>query len=209
MKHHLNPRGLVAALREHTAGHHKEAERAMNIMAPGLTREEYAEKLLRLYAFFAPLHRFFEASGDSPLRHYSDRLAADIEFLTGEKPEILDIEGRDKIFASLSDPYFRHGSFYVIEGSALGGQIVSRHLNQKLGISPETGGSYFFAEGPRIYQNWRRKLEELSKWDDRPEVWPAVLNGAEATFKFFASLFGTEVARGASIIRLDRPAARG
>ena len=46
------------------------------------------------------------------------------------------------------------GSIYVIEGSTLGGQVISRHLKEHLGLTPENGGSFFASYGPMVGPMW-------------------------------------------------------
>lgn len=46
------------------------------------------------------------------------------------------------------------GSLYVLEGSALGGQVIARELARH-GIGPQAGGSYFAGAGPATGARWR------------------------------------------------------
>jgi len=60
------------------------------------------------------------------------------------------------------------GSLYVIEGSALGGQVIARGLASRHAIGPETGGAYFWGWGAETGARWRefRALLESELADD-------------------------------------------
>lgn len=47
------------------------------------------------------------------------------------------------------------GSLYVIEGSALGGQVITPRLQRDLGLEPGRGASYFNGYGERTSAMWR------------------------------------------------------
>ena len=49
----------------------------------------------------------------------------------------------------------RLGCLYVFEGSTLGGQVISRVLGQRLGLSPVSGASFFGGYGPETGAKWR------------------------------------------------------
>lgn len=54
------------------------------------------------------------------------------------------------------------GSLYVLEGSALGGQLIARRLRQQHGLAEQDGGAYFNGWGPRtgaMWQQFRAQLE--------------------------------------------------
>lgn len=47
------------------------------------------------------------------------------------------------------------GCHYVLEGSTLGGQVISRHLQKTMGVVPGRGGSFFASEGRDMGVMWR------------------------------------------------------
>lgn len=46
------------------------------------------------------------------------------------------------------------GTLYTIEGSSLGGQVISRHLAANLGLTPERGARFFYGYGDDILPYW-------------------------------------------------------
>jgi heme oxygenase len=47
------------------------------------------------------------------------------------------------------------GVLYVIEGSSLGGQLILKELQQRHGLTTETGARFFTGYGERISAQWR------------------------------------------------------
>lgn len=77
------------------------------------------------------------------------------------------------------------GALYVIEGSALGGRILSRRLQESLGIDPGSGGRYFFGHGAETALRWRGFIEWLEGMQlDRAGA-EAAAAAAQAVFERF------------------------
>lgn len=55
------------------------------------------------------------------------------------------------------------GVQYVLEGSSLGGQILSKQLINSLGYTPVNGGRFFAGYGDQISRNWK----DFSNWGNR------------------------------------------
>jgi len=73
------------------------------------------------------------------------------------------------------------GSLYVMEGSKLGGQQISKVLERALGLTGDLGRSYFKGEGAATAPRWREFLGELMRLSEgRPE--PEIIAGASDTF---------------------------
>jgi heme oxygenase len=53
------------------------------------------------------------------------------------------------------------GSMYVLEGSALGGQVIARHAQQQWGLGPDNGGAYFHGWGRHTGALWADFRERL------------------------------------------------
>ncbi len=47
------------------------------------------------------------------------------------------------------------GCLYVLEGSTLGGQVLSRHVREAMDIVPGRGGSFFASDGRDVGAMWR------------------------------------------------------
>jgi heme oxygenase len=75
------------------------------------------------------------------------------------------------------------GSLYVIEGSALGGQVITPRLQRDMGLAPGRGASYFHGYGPRTGAMWREFREKaVAEVGSEPAGRRAATEAAQATF---------------------------
>lgn len=157
-------------------------------------RQDYIQRLKD----FAGLHWAFERKlsqlpEDSPLkqfyqgpRHKSFWLMQDLKHLDPESsPD--QIEGRELFTGWGEDQLW--GAVYVIEGSTLGGQIISRELTQSLGLHRETGASFFSSYGEDTGRRWKEFLATLADQEKNKLDPQKVVQGARDTFGFFESQF--------------------
>ena len=80
------------------------------------------------------------------------------------------------------------GCLYVLEGSMLGGQMISRQFGEKLGITPATGGRFFNGYGADTGRQWRAFGTWAQTASDRAGGLEApATRGAEQTFRCFGS----------------------
>lgn len=57
-------------------------------------------------------------------------------------------------FEYIDSPATAIGALYVLEGSSLGGQFLSRQLHDRLQVTPANGGAYFAAYGAATARHW-------------------------------------------------------
>ena len=77
------------------------------------------------------------------------------------------------------------GMLYVIEGSTLGGQLISKHLTTNLGITPKTGGRFFGGYGENTAHFWADFLQFAANIDDDAKQCLSAKNMACETFCLF------------------------
>ena len=153
-------------LRESTRADHLRLEDVLNLLDPELTRERYGRVLVGFHAFYAPLeaqlqrhHRTAPLTLDFSLPRRALLLVADLDVL-GLSPAAHD--------AALMPEIRTHSEFagrlYVVEGAALGGQVLARHLADKWGIDRNSGAAFFSGSGPiETGQRWARVLTWLER----------------------------------------------
>jgi heme oxygenase len=73
------------------------------------------------------------------------------------------------------------GGLYVTEGSTLRGQIISRQLQQMLGLSPRRGAAFFSSYGLQVHSMWRSFCATLLT-NTPPEQEELVIASAKQTF---------------------------
>ena len=161
-----------ARLRAATAVLHRRVEDGVDLLHRVETREGAASLLLRMEAFYRTLEPLLE-------RSLAGRVAP--EFLAPRAPRLRDdldrlAPGWQALPAPemppLADPL---GALYVIEGAALGGQVIARHLVARLGFR----SAFFGGEG--VGPRWRAFRAILDGWGE----YEAVEAGAIATFRAF------------------------
>lgn len=75
------------------------------------------------------------------------------------------------------------GSLYVMEGSALGAQVIAPRLRRQLGVGADNGGAYFAGNGAATGAMWREFRELLERVvGDSAEARAQACRAAVATF---------------------------
>ena len=62
------------------------------------------------------------------------------------------------------------GALYVVEGSSLGGQVLYREVQRRLGLDHDTGAAFFFGDGQQTGARWRDFTVILNQRVFEPEV---------------------------------------
>jgi heme oxygenase (biliverdin-IX-beta and delta-forming) len=180
---------LLDDLKQQTRAQHRQLEQLNGL--PG-SRRSYLAQLESFYGFIAPWE--VELAAHVPkhdvtrrgrgkttwlvhdLRHfgYSDEAVAALPRCT----ELPSTATRAEIL----------GACYVVEGSTLGGQFISRHLESALGLSGGGGYRYFRSYGADVPARWQSFREELLRHSS-PENDRAMIAAAGATFEKLAQWF--------------------
>ena len=161
---------LRQRLRTETATAHQDLETLLDIMSPSLDADRY----VNILHVFSRLHSGLEARvaeistarPDSFAHEYlatrrkSSWLEADLGAGAAGSPPV----NFDWI---VTEPQLL-GALYVIEGSTLGGQVVSKHLR---GLPGVTRTSYFESYGADTGRNWQKfsallGLRDISEHDE-------------------------------------------
>ena len=88
-----------------------------------------------------------------------------------------------KPLPDLTDVVNGFGCLYVLEGSTLGSQFISRHVQKILGVTPEGGGRYFHGYGERTGEMWREFGAALTAFAVERETQDRIVENAIATFR--------------------------
>jgi heme oxygenase (biliverdin-IX-beta and delta-forming) len=176
--------GIAAALRSGTAEAHEALESELHLASPGLSLAEYIHTLQTFESFVC---RWEDAAGRACPEHlrpvFEQRRRArllqhDREHFGAaeaeEQPEILPI----------GSPAAFLGSMYVMEGSTLGGQLISRHLESQFQLTNGQGYSYFRGHGADTGKMWKEFIEILNRESqDLSEA--EIVASARRTFESF------------------------
>ena len=82
------------------------------------------------------------------------------------------------------------GEVYVVEGSTLGGQVITRLVHDQLGLTPDTGGRFFFGHGEQTLERWQAFFQFAETQVTEPE-YAACCSSAQRLFADFHSGFSS------------------
>lgn len=172
-------------LRQETSTRHQALEAALDLMNDGLTLETYRRLLVQFYGYYRPLEERLRALGgwaerglNLDARLKTVWLAADLRDLNIDPPRLPvcdDLPNLRCISRGL-------GCLYVLEGSTLGAQYLSRHIRKTLGFTSEYGGRFFAGYGARTGAMWKVFQTALIAYTTTPAVERDVVQAATDTF---------------------------
>lgn len=180
------PIDLLVGLRAQTAEAHRRLERDLDLLREPFDRDRFILLLERFHGFHAvwepKVARVMsrEAAFLSP-RHRTHRAARDLMALGHSARDVAQLPLCLAAARLASSPEAAIGSLYVMEGSTLGGQIISRCLQSAPWLPPD-GLGYFDPYGPATGTMWRHFriwAEAASKFGSAD----AVIAGAVETFR--------------------------
>ena len=180
---------ILAQLKARTAHQHQQTEDGVDLLRDDFSLEDYRKLLVRFYAFYKSFEeKMRDAQAKNPIDfNYEERLNApklfdDLKNLGMSENEIAEIElfndlpaldSKEKIF----------GSLYVIEGSTLGGQYISRHLKEKFGLDETNGIAFFSGYGKNTGKMWKSFREAITEFAAVSERHEEIIKSANATFE--------------------------
>lgn len=171
-------------LRDATRPHHDRVEAAVDLPARTRDRETYRALLTSLLGLFGPLERrlaalpWGEAGLDLDAHRRADLLRADVADLGGDPDPA---PAAPPAVTTLAEGF---GALYVLEGSALGGQIIAREAEAALGLGG-VGTRFFRSDGRAPGATWRAFGRALDGYLVTPDRLGQARRAAEATFDAF------------------------
>lgn len=194
---------LSGQLRERTAPLHREIEAALGLPGAIRTHGDYQDWLGRFLGLYDPLERSLRTFSEwrslgllMSSRDHTGCLVGDLVAL-GVDPCALSRASP----ALLPDlPTFAHalGALYVMEGATLGGRIILRDLEPRIGASIAEATRFFGGRGEAVgpmWQSFRAALDEFGSF--QPQLCTDVVVGAERTFRamlvWFAPFYAGKV----------------
>jgi heme oxygenase (biliverdin-IX-beta and delta-forming) len=179
-------RDILSRLKLETAAEHAAIEAATRIMRPDIGVPDYRGYLERTYGFYQPVEQMLEHMGvwpalelDGAARVKLPLLGRDLTELGGD-PSALPICAAPPQLAGLPEAV---GCAYVLEGSTLGGRVISRHVQTRLG--PQVPHRFLDAYGADIGERWQAFRAALRWFADSRETENRVITGARQTFESF------------------------
>lgn len=178
---------LLERLKTETAAEHADIERAADILNPRLELEQYRTYLERTLGFYLVAEHAFWRMGvwDALGLAASEReklpiLAEDIVLLGNLEPEKISPCPEGPSFGSTAEAV---GGAYVLEGSTLGGRVISRHIQRVFG--PNVPRSFLECYGSRTAEQWQTFRAALTRYARTRGMEDQVVAGARETFRTF------------------------
>ena len=158
---------LLHSLKDSTSQYHQQIEQIeflKKIITNEITLLEYKKLLCQLYGFISPCEKVIP-----PRFHYVIEGREKSSLLNSDLSELNCDTSRDFLFCrsipNLNTLPEVFGYLYVLEGSTLGGQIITKLLKQNLQLVPVIPTRYFNAYGKQTKMYWDAFLKSLIDQD--------------------------------------------
>jgi len=180
---------ILDLLRNRTRTLHQQIEQTVDLEKRLESVDAYKNLLARFYGYYDPLEpRLTAVSGydsiglDLEPRAKVRWLIEDLRALgysegpISQFPRCADLPAPNNLAQAL-------GCLYVIEGSTLGGQVIRREVERRLGISPGSGATFFAGYGDETGRRWREFCVSCNSFGDMfPDACEEILAAACRSF---------------------------
>jgi heme oxygenase len=188
---------ILKKLKETTKDQHEALETVVDVMNRMFTKDDYGKLLMKFYRFYSamesdlPAAELKAAGFDIEERRKLPLLERDLTSLglfdqakavAAIKPDVTSVDNASKDLVSV----------YVIEGATLGGQVITRHLREHLGLSVEEGGAFFNSYGPMVGPMWKAFGTAVTEYSENNDFDDQIVNTAKETFDCFRKSFEEE-----------------
>ena len=188
---------ILKKLKEDTREQHEGLEEAVDILNGDFSLDDYERVLIKFYRFYRamepalPAVELAENGFDIEGRRKLQSLENDLKQLgIFEKASL--VPAWDK--APKPDSAAKAcGSVYVLEGATLGGQVIGRSLRDRLGITPENGGSFFYSYGPEVGPKWKEFGAVITEFAEKNGDDESIIQAAKDTFDGFKDCFSEDI----------------
>lgn len=183
---------ILNKIREKTFVYHDDftgwANKILNDQAD---KEHYKEVLKTFYGFYEPLEKKLESlpewkdyDFDMTKRRKTQFLVEDMKSMGISDEEINAIELCNNL-PTVNNMNQALGCIYVLEGATLGGQIVSRKLQESLGIQVDTGSAFFNSYRQNLRPMWKEFSDFITKYSEEHDSDAEIVNASDETYHRF------------------------
>ncbi len=178
---------LRSGLKKETQSLHDQVESLpffKKIIDQTITLQEYKQLLEKMYGFIAPYEAIsclvFQSLMEGRIK--VPLLEEDLISLGIPKNAMQTIPQCCPFTKMTRENLF--GYLYVIEGSTLGGQVITQLLKNHLHLSPANGARYFYGYGKKTREKWNEYCAQLNHIDDRMQQ-ESIIQSALFTYRAF------------------------
>lgn len=180
---------ILQHLNQATCERHKALERQLPLLDPRLSHEDYRQLVGKFYGYYAPLEELLlalpwwdEIGIDFAERQKTPSLGRDL-IVFGYTPETLAQLPRCQHLPEVKSLSQFLGCLYVIEGATLGGQVIAKHLEANLGVTPKTGADFFNGYGTQTGLRWKAFCTKITKFAEQADSDESIVSSANKTFE--------------------------
>ena len=116
------------------------------------------------------------------------RLRDDLRALGMSEKELNSVKPVENL-PSFGSPEQIFGSLYVIEGSNLGGQVISRRLQEKFGFDETNGAAFFSGYGKETGKMWNEFRAAITAFAENADE-EIIIDSAIETFDKIGKALG-------------------
>ena len=177
---------LYQQLKEKTHSSHQALEKKLiarikNIQSP----EDYVDLLKLMYGYYASIERRLELFlADHPNLHFNNRRKASSILNDIRKFQSASSLPYCEQLPSIASNASALGALYVLEGSTLGGEIITRIITGQLRLPNSEGLEFFLSYGEERHKMWELFKENLSKPFNESEQEEIILTANETFITF-------------------------
>jgi heme oxygenase len=175
-------------IKEATLTNHQQVEKVLvSQMKSMRSKQDYVDLLHLFYGYFGGLEQQINAyinQSDMPdyaQRRKTEAIANDLKALGSQVPAVAG----HNYLPQINNDLQAFGALYVIEGSTLGGKIISKMIQQHLNLANAAGLSFFNGYGDDTQQMWDTFKQQLNAVVKSPADEETVLAAANETFGKF------------------------
>jgi len=177
--------GPLPVLRAATRSHHERIDDLIDFRR--LAEPARYARVLQAFGAFLPAWEAAVADALPPTRRTWLARRSRSAFLNRDLQALGVAQPAPVRLAAFRSPAAAWGSLYVLEGSALGGQVITRGLAAR-GLLPHSGGAYFHGWGDATAAMWREFRELLDTELRHPDALAPACEAACRTFETLSSL---------------------
>jgi heme oxygenase len=181
---------LLPTLKAGTQEVHQSLEDRLDLFNRITDLSTYQTLLEGFFTLYEPLEDALSQAVDWPAMGWdfnasrkSPWLRKDLRHL-GLNADGIDALPRCSDLPPLPDAAAAVGCLYVLEGSTLGAQVITKRFATTLGLTPETGGRFFYGYGEETVPHWRSFGTWVRSVEDGLDT-ASALTAAKHTFETF------------------------
>lgn len=192
------PENILARLKRETEKAHRETEKQISLENPEFSVADYLDLLVKFYVFYQAFEpqllstiKERKIDFDYEARQKTSKLLNDLRILGMNEKAISELSGsrRDDLPA-LDSAEKIFGALYVVEGSTLGGQVISRFLQTKFGFNQTSGAAFFSGYGAQTGKMWNDFRAAILNFADSSAKHDEIIDAASETFAKFGRALG-------------------